>query len=119
MDCCIKRRAAKFSLFPPVYHNTSSTLRCGHVDRARIVCQYFYGMSLFKSPDSSTNGLVEFNFYIGVLALSADFEQPVRHCRSHSLAFCYDGSARCYARCYAGCYPVCWHCVGLRRKSSR
>jgi hypothetical protein len=33
-------------------------------------------MSNFQSPDIP-DGLVQFNFYIGVLALSAEFQQPV------------------------------------------
>jgi hypothetical protein len=35
-------------------------------------------MSNFQSPDIP-DGIVDFNFYIGILALSAEFQQPVRH----------------------------------------
>jgi hypothetical protein len=49
------------------------------------VCQFFYGMSYFQSAEIP-NGIVNFNFYIGVLALSADFQQAVCHCRSQLLA---------------------------------
>ena len=59
----------------------SRTFRCDHVYRALGVCQFFYGMSIFQTPNIP-DSLVQFNFYIGVLALSAEYQQPVRHCRS-------------------------------------
>ena len=68
------------------------------------MCQFFYGMSAFQGADIP-DGLVQFNFYIGVLALSAEYQQPVRPGRSLSMAI--------YGSDSSGRYAVCWHCVGL------
>jgi hypothetical protein len=69
------------SLYSSHIQCRSRTFRCDHVYRALGVCQFFYGMSIFQTPNIP-DGLVQFNFYIGVLALSAEYQQPVRHSRS-------------------------------------
>ena len=92
------------SLYSPHAQCRSRTFRCDHVYRALGVCQFFYGMSIFQTPNIP-DSLVQFNFYIGVLALSAEYQQPVCHSRSLSMAVGGGGSS--------GRYAMCSHCVGL------
>jgi hypothetical protein len=40
------------------------------------VCQFFYGLSGFRTPDLEPQYITDFYFYIGIASLSMDFQQP-------------------------------------------
>ena len=40
-------------------------------------CQFFFGMSAFQSPDIP-DGLIRFNYALGLVSFSSAFQQPVR-----------------------------------------
>jgi hypothetical protein len=48
---------------------------CGMFDVIQV-CQFFYGLSGFRTPDNEPEYMQNFYFYIGIASISLDFQQP-------------------------------------------